>query len=133
MAYGAIDPLAVVARYTTVDEVKTALNINDTSMDADVLQAIIAAELALDRITGRSLPDLPLVEPIHGDEIDGITGTRREWALTSSIGVLKLHDTVFGQGGADEWLGAIDVTEEARRALRRNPLGLDETVSFGVG
>jgi len=112
--------------------VKKALNINDTSLDTDILDTIIAAELAIDRLTGRSLPDLPLVEPIHGNEIDGITQTRREWALSSAIGVLKLRDTVYGQGGSDEWLGAIDVTDQVRRALRRNPLALGEQVSWGA-
>jgi len=132
MAYGPILPLEPDARYTSVDQVKKALNINDTSLDTDILDTIIAAELAIDRLTGRSLPDLPLVEPIHGNEIDGITQTRREWALSSAIGVLKLRDTVYGQGGSDEWLGAIDVTDQVRRALRRNPLALGEQVSWGA-
>ena len=132
MSYGPILPLETAPRYTSVEQVKQALNINDTTLDADVEQAIVAAELAVDRLSGRSLPDLPTTEPIEGDEIDGITQTRRLWALSTSIAVMKLRDTVYGTGGSDEWLGAVDVNEQARRALKRNPLALGEQVSFGV-
>jgi len=132
MSYGPILPLETAPRYTSLLEVKKSLNINDTSLDDEVNASIIAAELAIDRVSGRSLPDLPLVEPIHGDEIDGITETRRQWALSASIGVLKLRDT--NTGGSDEWLGAIEFSAEdqARSALRRNPLALGEAVSFGA-
>jgi len=132
VSYGPILPLETAPRYTTVDLVKQSLNITDTSLDTDITQAIIAAELAIDRLSGRSLPDLPTVEPVEGDEIDGITETRRLWALSTSIAVMKLRDTVYGSGGSDEWLGVVDVNEQARRALKRNPLALGEQVTFGL-
>ncbi len=56
--YGLIDYLyAGAPRYTTVDAVKKALEINDTVNDTEIGQAIAAAELQLDVHLGRSFPD----------------------------------------------------------------------------
>ena len=132
MAYGPVNPLETVPRYTTVDDVKKALEINDVTFDAEITQAIVAAEIAMDTFNGRSFPDLPLVEPIEGDEIDGIPDPIKVWALSASIGTFKLRDTVMGSFGADDWLGSVDVNEQARRALHRNPLAYSYRVAFGI-
>jgi len=134
MAYGPINPLETTIRYTTLVAVKAALMITDTAADADLTQAIVAAEIGIDQVQGRSYPDLPLVEPIHGDEIGGIPETVKLWALDASIAVYKLRDTTAGggQAGSDDWLGVIDVSEQVRRALRRNPLALGGKVSWGA-
>jgi hypothetical protein len=132
MSYGVIDYLATAPRYTTLIEVKKALNINDTDLDDDIDQAIIAAELQIDQFNGRSFPDNPTQEPVHGDEIDGVPSSISLWALSASIGVLKLRDTVYGSGGSDEWIGSIDVQDQVRKALTRNPLALGFKRVFGV-
>ena len=126
--YGPVDPLAATIRYTTLPDVKKALGINDTSFDTELTQAVIAAEVAIDQLNGRSFPD-------SGDNpaIDGIPEAIRVWALDASIATWKLRDTTSGfDAGSDDWIGAIDTTEQARRALRRNPLALGWKISAGL-
>ena len=125
--YGVVDPLVSAPRYTTVADVKKALEINDTDFDAEISQAIVAAEIAIDTFNGRSFPDT-------GDdpEIAGIPDPIKVWALSASIGTFKLRDTVAGSFGAEDWLGSIDVNEQARRALHRNPLAYSYRVAWGV-
>jgi len=122
MSYGAIDYLASDPRYTTVQAVKTALGINDAINDSDITQAIVAAELQIDQMNERSFPDDPLAEPIHGDEIAGIPDPIKLWALSAAIGTYKLRDQVYGSAGSDDWLGTVDVAEQVRRSLARNPM-----------
>jgi len=134
MSYGAIDYLVdpTAPRYTSMDAVKKALNINDTSLDDDILAAINAAELQIDQFNEHSFPDDSLTEPIHGNEIDGIPEPIRLWALSASIGTLKLRDQVYGSSGSDDWLGAVDVGEQVRRSLGRNPMARGFKVAWGV-
>jgi len=132
MSYGAIDYLATEPRYTTLVAVKKALNINDTLNDEDITQAIIAAELQIDQLNEVSYPGDSTTEPIHGDEIDGIPEPIRLWALSASIGTYKLRDQVYGSAGSDDWLGSIDVAEQVRRSLQRNPMALGYKRGFGV-
>jgi len=133
MAYGPLLPLAAGIQYTTLDAVKQVLMISDTASDPDLTQAIIAAETAIDQINGRSFPDDSTTEPVHGDEIDGIPDSIKIWALDASIAVFKLRDTTAGfQAGSDDWIGTIDVSEQVRRALRRNPMALGFRITWGL-
>jgi len=117
--YGPVNPLETEPRYTSLVEVKKALGITDTSFDADLTTAIVAAEVAIDTRNNRSFPDT-------GDDpaVEGIPEAIRVWALDVSIAVFKARDTTYGQGGSDEWLGIIDIQDEVGKALRRNPLAL---------
>ena len=131
--YGKVNYLEDAARYTTVELVKKALGVTVATDDDDILQAIVASELAIDLLNERSLPDDSTTEPIHGDEIDGIPEIVKVWALDASIAVYKLRDTTSGfQGGSDDWIGAIDTADPARRALRRNPLARGLKVCWGI-
>ena len=133
MSYGAIDYLATEPRYTDQESVKKALNIDDLTLDDDITQAIVAAELQIDVYNDHSFPDDSLTDPIEGDEIDGIPEPIRIWALSASIGTLKLRDQIYGSGGgSDDWLGSVDVSEQVRRSLQRNPMGLGYKRGFGV-
>ena len=132
MSYGSIDYLSLTARYTSEAAVKKALNINDASLDLEVLASIIAAELQIDQWNEHSFPDDSLTEPIHGDEIDGIPEPIRTWALSAAIGTLKLRDQVYGSAGADDWLGSIDVGEQVSRALMRNPMARGFRRAWGI-
>jgi hypothetical protein len=133
MSYGPVNPLETDPRYTTVDAVKKALGIVGTDDDADISQAIVGAEVQIDQMNERSFPDDPLTEPIHGDEIDGIPDSISLWALDASIAVYKLRDTTSGfQAGSDDWIGAIDTADQARRALTRNPLARGYKVAWGL-
>ncbi|RPI25080.1 MAG: hypothetical protein EHM57_01955, partial [Actinobacteria bacterium] len=69
MPYGALDPLETAARYTTVATVKDRLRIPlaNSTFDARVLEAIVAAEYALDVELGRSFPDTQ-TDPLREDQ-----------------------------------------------------------------
>lgn len=126
--YGPVDPLADTIRYTTLDDVKSALGITDTVFDDELTQAIIAAETAVDQINARSFPDTGI-----NPAIPGIPEAIRVWALDASIAVWKLRSTSPSfAGGSDDWIGTIDVREQTRRALRRNPLALGYRILWGV-
>jgi hypothetical protein len=58
-SYGVVDPLVTAARYTDVATVKSRIGIPaaDTTKDAAITAAIVAAEYALDAHLGRSFPD----------------------------------------------------------------------------
>jgi hypothetical protein len=133
MAYGPVDPLPTAPRYTTLDEVKRALMITDTASDADLTQAIIASEVAIDLYNARSFPDDSTAEPIHGDEIDGIPEAVKLQALSVSIQVYKLRDdTGGGTVGSDDWIGTIDVGEIVKRSVRYHPLALGFKRGWGL-
>ncbi len=46
--------------------------------------------------------------------------------------VYKAGDSPLGTAGGDEWLGTIDITEEVRRVMVRNPMLNSFRVSFGL-
>lgn len=126
--YGPVDPLADTIRYTTLADVKLAAGITDDVLDVELTQAIIAGEVAIDMVNGRSFPDTGI-----NPEIAGIPQGVRVWALDVAIEVWKLRDTVAGfTAGADDWIGTIDVLETARRAIRRNPLSLGWRIAWGL-
>lgn len=126
--YGPVDPLASTIRYTTLDEVKLALGISDTVLDTPLTQAIIAGEVAMDTLNGRSFPDTGI-----NPEIPGVPQGVRVWALDVAVEIWRLRDTAAGfTAGSDDWVGTIDVLEAARRAIRRNPLALGWRVAWGV-
>ena len=125
--FGPVDPLADQIRYTTLDGVKQRMGIENTEADALITQAIIAAEVAIDQVNQRSLPDTG-VNP----EIPGIPQAIRNWASDASIAIWKAGDAPFGQGGGDAWLGSIDTQNITERILRRHPLALGYKVSWGV-
>lgn len=126
--FGPVDPLVSTIRYTTLDAVKARMGVKNSESDTELTAAIIAAEVAIDQVNGRSLPDTG-VNP----EIPGIPEAIRTWALDASIAVWKAADAPFGQGGGDAWLGALDVAAITERVLRRHPLALGYKVSWGVG
>lgn len=126
--YGQVDPLSSTIRYTTLEAVKAAMGVTDATADAAITQAIIASEVAIDVLNSRSFPDTGT-----NPEIDGVPEGIRVWALDASIAVYKLRDTTAGfSAGSDDWIGAIDVSEQARRALRRNPLALGWKIAWGL-
>lgn len=127
--YGSVSYLNTVPRYTTIAAVKQALNITDTSQDTELTTAVVAAETQIDVLNERSFPDTG-----SNPEIPGVPSTIAVWALDASIAVYKLRDSSAGgfEAGSDAWIGSIDVADEVRRSLRRNPLALGYKVAFGV-
>ena len=127
--YGAVSYLNPVPRYTTIAAVKQALNITDTSQDTELTTAVVAAETQIDVFNERSFPDTGT-----NPEIPGIPSTISVWALDASIAVYKLRDATAGgfEAGSDAWIGSIDVADEVRRSLRRNPLAYGFKVAHGI-
>lgn len=125
--FGAVDPLVDTIRYTTLEAVKARMGIEHTEADTALTSAIISAEVAIDQINGRSLPDSGI-----NPEIPGVPEAIRTWALDASIAIWKAADAPFGQGGGDAWLGSLDVQNITERVLRRHPLALGYKVTWGV-
>ena len=103
------------------------LRIDHAEDDAQLTEAIIAAEVAIDQVNNRSLPDTGI-----NPEIPGVPAAISTWALDASIAIWKAADAPFGQGGGDAWLGSLDVQNITERILRRHPLALGYKVAWGV-
>ena len=130
-AIGHIDYLAAAARYSTIAAMKTELNLAaaDVSRDAQLLQALIAAEVAVDSHFGRSFPDP------SGGEIEGIPEAVKQMSLQAAMAVVLDAGAPDGSSGSDDWLGAlpVDKVEVIRRTIAASPLGRGLRAGFGVG
>lgn len=125
--FGPVNPLVDTIRYTSLDDVKLRMGIDHAEDDAQLTEAIIAAEVAIDQVNNRSLPDTGI-----NPEIPGVPAAISTWALDASIAIWKAADAPFGQGGGDAWLGSLDVQNITERILRRHPLALGYKVAWGV-
>ena len=127
--YGEIDYLAAVARYTTVLAVKGRMGIEptDVSRDAEILSAIIAAELALDIFMQRSFPDTGTNPQIEGVP-DGIS----QAALQTAIAIWKEADAPTGSTGSDAFMGALAVSETTRTMIQQSAVLIGFRVAFGI-
>lgn len=130
-AIGHIDPLADAARYSTIEAMKAGLNMApaDVSRDAELTQALIAAEVAIDQHMGRSFPDP------SGGRIEGIPEAVKQMALQAAMAVVLDAGAPDGSSGSDDWLGAlpVDKAEVLRKAIARSPLARGLRATFGVG
>lgn len=126
--YGDLDPLETAARYTTVALVKERLRIPaaNTTFDARVLEAVVAAEWAIDSELGRSFPD-----PVGG-EIEGIPEAVKNAATSVAVSVYKFGDSPTGTAGSEDFIGALDVAEMARNAVSRSPVLKGFKVTWGL-
>lgn len=135
--YGEVNPLADAARYTTVDTIKARLRIPlaQTAFDARILEAVIAAEYALDVELGRSFPDEatpPDEDPPTGPPIvEAVPAVIVNVATDIAVAVYKAGDAP-GIAGADDFVGTLDVTEIVRGEINRNPLLRSFRVSWGI-
>lgn len=125
--FGPVNPLADEIRYTSLEDVKLRMGIEHAESDAQLTEAIIAAEVAIDQVNQRAFPDTGI-----NPEIPGVPNAIRTWALDASIAIWKAADAPFGQGGGDAWLGSLDVQNITERILRRHPLALGYKVAWGV-
>ena len=135
--YGPVDPLASAFRYTTLALMKGRLNIPiaDTTKDADLTQAGIAAEYAIDVSLGRSFPDGPGVpDESEPGPVQGIPEAVKVAALQTAIAVYKEADAPVGTAGSDDFFGAIEVQDIARRIVERSITlrGFKVDAGFGV-
>ena len=124
------DPNDNTARYTTVDLVKERLAIDagDTSRDDQILQAIVAAQWAIDVYCGRGFPDIP-----PDEEITVVPGAIANAALSLAISYWKEADAPTGTGGSDAFFGTVSFADTAREMLDRSPGLIGFRVSWGTG
>ena len=114
-----VNTLATTARYTTLTRVKERLGVSGTGKDTRLTQAIVAAEVQIDQHLG-----------------GGFTGTIPvpivEAATSIAMAIYKAGDSPTGVAGSDDWLGTIDISDEVRRELQRNPMLVGWRLEWGV-
>lgn len=128
--YGLIDPLADDIRYTTLPIVKRRLGVPtaDVDRDEDITDAIIAAEVQIDQMNGRSFPDTGA-----NPQIAGVPRPIKQWSTDASVAFYKRADAAFGTAGSEAWVGTLDARDDVERILRRRPSLAGYQVGFGVG
>jgi hypothetical protein len=128
--YGPPRPDASAPRYTSLETVKRRMGIPaaNTDRDADLLEAIIGAEISIDYELGRSFPDTGLNPAIRT-----VPASVTMLATSAAIAVYKAGDAPFGTAGSDDWFGAVSIADVASQTIRRSPLIRGLQVSFGVG
>ena len=116
-----LDPTATTARYTSVTDVKEVLGIpaSDTSKDARILEAIVAAEWSIDAELGGGF-EAPIPQAVASV------------ARAASVGIYKSSEAPFGSAGSDDWLGTVSVPQIVAEAVRRNPQLMGLKISFGT-
>ena len=124
--YGKVDLLVSAIRYADLERVKARLGITDTAYDADITQAVIACETAMDLYWGRSLPDTGI-----NPQWPGVPVQVSQAAENLAVAVWKQVDAPFGQAGGDVF-GTIDFDDEARRIITRSPMLRGLRVTYGV-
>jgi len=135
--FGPVDPLQSALRYTDLADIKLRLNIpvSDTTKDAVITQAGIAAEWGIDVALGRSFPDGPGVpDESEPGPIQGIPEAVKVAALSTAIAVYKEADAPTGTAGSEDFFGAIEVQDMARRVIDRSVIlrGFKVDAGFGV-
>ena len=94
-SYGPVNYLVTDIRYTTLEQVKTAMGVTDTSLDAQATQSIVTFETMIDVYLGRSFAPEP------GTEVPGIPVVVQQAALVGSMRIWKTLDSPGGTGGSD--------------------------------
>lgn len=129
MSYGPVDWNVTTIRYTSLADVKQRLGLGaDATWDAQITEATVAAEVALDAHLGRSFPDVD-PDPVITVVPEGV----KQVALAAAVGVYQSGSAPFGTTGSDAFaLGAVNVPEVIRTEVQRNPLLTGLKVSWGV-
>lgn len=129
------DPNETAARYTTLALVKERLSIVDTdvSRDAEITQAIVSGEFAIDTYLGRGFPDLD-TDPEDPQQITIVPLSVEVAALSLAIAFWKEPDGPSGTAGSDAFFGSVSPAETARLMLQRSPglVGFKIGAGFGV-
>jgi len=115
-------------RYGDLETIKARVGISGTEWDTELLQALLAAEVALDEALGRSFPD---AQPFG--EVFNIPAGIVQAAENIAVAIFKALDAPGGQAGSDDWFGELDLSEQARREVRRSATMLGYRRRFGVG
>jgi len=130
MTLAPVDPNATALRYTTLDAIKNRLGIpgTDSSKDAQLTEAGVAGEVAIDQHLGRAFPDIE-PDPV----VTVVPAAISQVALAVAVGVYTSASAPFGSAGSDSWaLGAVSVPDIVRTEVQINPLLTGYAVSWGV-
>lgn len=114
-------------RYGSLDTIRARMGISGSEWDTELLQALLAAETALDEALGRSFPD---AQPFG--EVFNIPAGIVQAAENICVAIFKALDAPGGQAGSDDWFGELDLSEQARREVRRSATMLGYRRRFGV-
>ncbi len=95
--------------------------------DRELTQANISAETSKDRFWQRSFPDTGT-----NPQYAGVPAQVRQAAENVAVAYFKQTDAPFGVAGSDEFMGAMDIDDMARREIMRSPLLKGFRVAFGV-
>jgi hypothetical protein len=130
MTYGPVDPNATDFRYSSLEAMKQRLGIEaaDTSWDAQLTEAGVAAEVAIDLHLGRSFPDIE-PDPV----ITIVPAAIKQTALSASVAIYQAASSPYGVQGSDAWaLGTVAVPEIVRAEIQRNPMLVGFQVEWGI-
>lgn len=114
-----VNELASSVRYGSLSAVKAKLGVSTTAKDTRLTQALIAAEIQIDRHLGAGFSGT-IPKPIV------------EAAENIAMAVYKAGDSPTGTMGSDDWIGTIDVSEEVRREFQRNSMLVGFRESWGI-
>ncbi len=134
------DPLETEPRYTSVDAVKKAVGIDDSSLDDAVKLSIVTVEWMIDSFLGTSYPQDPEPDPLPDGQdpldpppVEGIPEALRKAALLAAIRALKLDETPYGSAGGEPFFGEVTPDTAGRAFNSVKPILIGLRRRWGIG
>ena len=129
------DALETEPRYTTVALVKAAAGIDSSKYDEQVKIAIVTMEYLIDSHLNTSFPQDADPNAGTDDALDPppIEGIPQSVAYAAQVGAIKTLKLTELPGGSDDFIGAIDFSNQSRVAFNAvTPLLLNLQRAWGV-
>ncbi len=129
------DALETEPRYTTVALVKAAAGIDSGKYDAQVKLAIVTMEYLIDAHLNTSFPQSADPNAGTDDALDPppIEGIPQSVAYAAHVGAIKTLKLTELPGGSDDFIGAIDFSNQSRVAFNAvTPLLLNLQRAWGL-
>ena len=129
------DALETEPRYTTVAEVKAAAGIDSSKYDAQVKLSIVTMEYLIDSHLNTSFPQDADPNAGTDDALDPppIEGIPQSVAYAAQVGAIKTLKLTELPGGSDDFIGAIDFSNQSRVAFNSvQPLLLNLQRGWGL-
>ena len=129
------DALETEPRYTTVALVKAAAGIDSGKYDAQVKLAIVTMEYLIDAHLNTSFPQDADPNAGTDDALDPapIEGIPQSVAYAAQVGAIKTLKLTELPGGSDDFIGAIDFSNQSRVAFNAvTPLLLNLQRAWGL-
>ena len=129
------DALETEPRYTTVALVKAAAGIDSSKYDTQVKLAIVTMEYMIDSWLQTSYPQDADPNAGTDDALDPppIEGIPQSVAYAAQVGAIKVLKLTELPGGSDDFIGAVDFSNQSRVAFNAvQPLLLNLKRAWGV-